>query len=145
MQLLHSSSVHFRYVANPRALYTTTSRIMAFVGGAGNDYEVARRHRDALQTFNQLSCCRDPKYDDFAPVIREQFARFKVWAENVGAHRTGRVSLDHRLRDALEVKDMVIELLRDLHEALNDGITVVPLPASHEAKTTRCSPRIRFD
>jgi hypothetical protein len=48
--------------------------------------------------------------------------RFNVWAENSGAHRSGRVSLDHRLHEAFEVKEMVIELLDNLNCDLQDGM-----------------------
>jgi len=40
------------------------------------------------------------------------------------------VSLDHRLREAADVKEMVIELLSDLNEALRDGIAAAPLHVS---------------
>ena len=103
---------------------------MARVREAGDHSEIALRHRDTLQSFNQLFRSRNSKDDSVSPAVREQFARFKVWAENVGAHRTGRVSLDHRLREAADVKEMVIELLIDLNEALRDGIAAVPLHVS---------------
>ncbi|KAK4182850.1 hypothetical protein QBC35DRAFT_478707 [Podospora australis] len=50
-----------------------------------------------------------------------EFSRFKVWAGNIGAHRSGRSSLDYRLRDASNIRAQVINLLEDLAESLNDG------------------------
>lgn len=56
------------------------------------------------------------------PSIRDDCGRFNVWAENVGAHRGDRLSLDHRLREATRMKHMVVRLLEDLIAALRDGL-----------------------
>ena len=53
--------------------------------------------------------------------LEDQLARFKVWARNVGAHRTGKSSLEYRLRDASNIWKQVVELLNNLEEALRDG------------------------
>jgi len=45
------------------------------------------------------------------------------------------VSLDHRLREAADVKEMVIELLSYLNEASRDGIAAVPLHVCRDADT----------
>lgn len=49
------------------------------------------------------------------------FGRFNVWADNIGAGRQGRTSLDYRLRDATEIKDYVVLALRHLLKALENG------------------------
>jgi len=54
-------------------------------------------------------------------VIESEMQRFSMWAENAGAHRNDSVSLDHRLRKAFEVKDMVLKLLDDLKNELQDS------------------------
>jgi len=53
--------------------------------------------------------------------LQSDRGRYRVWVENVGAHRIGRMSLDHQLREASNMKQMIIELLADLNQALNDG------------------------
>lgn len=53
--------------------------------------------------------------------IPKELARFKLWYANIGAHRRGRTSLDYRLRDASDLKVMVIKLLTAMNEALDDG------------------------
>ncbi|KAI5849907.1 hypothetical protein BZA05DRAFT_339219 [Tricharina praecox] len=98
---------------------------MAHGGGAEDHNEIALQHRDCLQSFSELLQLTVLQYHAILPAIQEQFARFRVWAENVGAHRVGRVSLDYRLREAADVKAMVIELLSDLNEALKDALTTV--------------------
>jgi hypothetical protein len=57
------------------------------------------------------------------PGFQKELGRFKVWAENAGAHRTGRMSLDHRLREASNVKNMAVQLLGDLNSDLREGDT----------------------
>lgn len=53
--------------------------------------------------------------------IFDEFGRFKVWSSNIGAHRSGRSSLDHRLRDASHIQKRVVELLGDLGQSLDEG------------------------
>jgi hypothetical protein len=53
--------------------------------------------------------------------LNDDFGRLKVWAENVAAHRRGKMSLDHRLREASSVRQSVKELLSDLDSVLVDG------------------------
>ena len=92
-------------------------------------------YKDSLRLFAQLiqlsessalssivSEDRDTSVIDPAIYIQDECGRFKVWAENVGAHRTGHLSLDYRLREATRVKQLVVELLKDLTTALQDGL-----------------------
>ena len=57
----------------------------------------------------------------FGQELRNEFGRFRVWAGNAGAHRTGRVSLDHRLRDASHIYKELINLLGELNNDLDEG------------------------
>lgn len=52
--------------------------------------------------------------------IQDELGRFRVWAGNVGAHRTGRVSLDHKLRESPQVHGMVTALMKDLDDSLRE-------------------------
>ncbi|RBA19098.1 hypothetical protein FPRO05_10027 [Fusarium proliferatum] len=53
--------------------------------------------------------------------LQNELSRFKVWSGNIGAHKKGRSSLDHRLRDASNIRDQVVELLEDLKDSLKDA------------------------
>lgn len=53
--------------------------------------------------------------------VEDELRRFKVWVGNIGAHRTGRSSMDYRLRDASHIRQQVFKLLKDLAESLTDG------------------------
>lgn len=54
-------------------------------------------------------------------LVQDELGRFRVWLANLGAHRSGRVSLDYRLREASHMRQSVLELLNDLEENLSDG------------------------
>ncbi|KAK3291886.1 uncharacterized protein B0H64DRAFT_408339 [Chaetomium fimeti] len=56
--------------------------------------------------------------------IQDEQTKFKVWAGNIGAHKTGTGSLDYRLRDASPIKDQVIELLGELCDLLSQAIAI---------------------
>lgn len=53
--------------------------------------------------------------------LADERGRFRVWAENVGAHRTGKASLYHRLRGAPHIRSYVYELLQNLQQLLTEG------------------------
>ncbi|KAH7483827.1 hypothetical protein FOMA001_g7273 [Fusarium oxysporum f. sp. matthiolae] len=84
-----------------------------------------------LQEFNSL-CSSPTIWTDSIPdegtqsdislvKLQNELSRFKIWSGNIGAHRKGRSSLDHRLRDASNIRDQVVELLEDLRESLKDA------------------------
>jgi hypothetical protein len=53
--------------------------------------------------------------------LKDERSRFMVWSGNIGAHRIGRSSLDHRLRDASNIRDHIIQILCNLIELLGDS------------------------
>lgn len=53
--------------------------------------------------------------------IKDTLDRFKLWSQNIGAHHTGRRSLDYRLRDASNLQNQAIDLVRGMGRALDDG------------------------
>ena len=55
------------------------------------------------------------------PLVHDEIGRFRVWLGNVGAHRLGRVSLDYRLRDALHMRESVLDLLKDQDDNIHEG------------------------
>jgi hypothetical protein len=54
--------------------------------------------------------------------VDDELGRFRIWATNIGALSIGRVSLDHRLRDADYLHQNVKSLLEDLKESLSEGL-----------------------
>ncbi|KAK3946401.1 hypothetical protein QBC46DRAFT_276311, partial [Diplogelasinospora grovesii] len=57
--------------------------------------------------------------------VQDEFSRFKVWAGNLGAHRTGRSSLEYRLRDASNLQAHIIGLLQELSQLLQDADSIL--------------------
>ena len=86
---------------------------------------IATRVNECLQAFKAVLQHVKSLADQDANTVQDDFndelGRFRVWAGNIGAHRTGQSSLDHRLRDATELKDTVLRYLKDLIEVLERG------------------------
>lgn len=53
--------------------------------------------------------------------VEDEIGRFRVWEANVGAHRKGRLSLDHKLREASKIHGKVAELLLEMNSELKEG------------------------
>ena len=51
---------------------------------------------------------------------RDELGRIRVWAANIGAHQTGTLSLDYRLRDASTIKNQTVIILKRLLELFAD-------------------------
>jgi len=54
-------------------------------------------------------------------VIEDELGRFRLWANNIGAMRTGKASLDYRLREVDFLFHNVKLLLQGLKQNLNEG------------------------
>ncbi|RSL92276.1 hypothetical protein CDV31_015232 [Fusarium ambrosium] len=85
--------------------------------------------RRCLQLFSKAVDASKASTDDppayFNRGVRDEQTRFKVWSGNIAAHRTGTGSLDHRLRDSSNIRNQVVNLLRDLSGLLEDAIAIV--------------------
>jgi hypothetical protein len=81
-------------------------------------------YRKCVQSSRELCDSLRAQGPEAIPTsLRNDIGRFTVWAKNSGAHRkeTHSMSLDYRLREASDVKNMVVKLLEDLKAALQDG------------------------
>ena len=76
---------------------------------------IVRSHESCVRTLQQLDLLEAPLF------LRDIVGRFRVWTANSGARRWDKMSLDHRLRESIELKEMVINLLEDLSTALQQG------------------------
>ncbi|KAI5777396.1 ankyrin repeat-containing domain protein [Geopyxis carbonaria] len=61
---------------------------------------------------------------DVESLTREN-VRFTNWARNVGAHRSDRVSLEYRLREASRLKAELINIMMELKDTLSEVLDVV--------------------
>ena len=89
---------------------------------------IAARCNVCSNLFNQLSDVLRSTHPDSPyriyvtdSAVQDEIGRFRVWLGNVGAHRSGRVSLDYRLREAAHMRDSVLDLLKDLEDNINEG------------------------
>ncbi|KAI5788617.1 hypothetical protein FPQ18DRAFT_379732 [Pyronema domesticum] len=90
---------------------------------------IAALYWESVATFNRL-------FDNFKALqdppdtLPDDFGRLGVWTENAAAHRRGVMLLDHLLREALSVKEMVKGLLMELNNVLEETLGM----ASEEAE-----------
>ena len=96
------------------------------------------KHPDTSSIASAFSACLEA-YRDFylvlardertatetipLPEVADEYGRLKVWGANTEALRTGRGSLDDKLRNDGRLKSMILTLLRELTEDLQRGAT----------------------
>lgn len=51
----------------------------------------------------------------------DQLGRLRIWAVNIGVAARGHASLDHRLRDGKEARQLTINLLETLYDHIDRG------------------------
>jgi hypothetical protein len=57
--------------------------------------------------------------------LEDELGRFHIWSGNTGAHGVGKVSLDHKLREASHIKERVLQLLQSLTEGLEESMKII--------------------
>lgn len=77
--------------------------------------------RSFIQLYHFLNLETADKQLFPASILSTELGRFRMWAGNTGAHRTGRVSLDHRLREVPDIHEEISELLEELSSNLGEG------------------------
>ncbi|CAG7922744.1 unnamed protein product [Penicillium olsonii] len=69
--------------------------------------------------IKSLRAASDKFEEQMRPVeIENEYARFKIWAGNLGALQRGRSSLDARLRDSVTLRAAVLKFLGQLQDCL---------------------------
>jgi hypothetical protein len=84
---------------------------------------IAIEFKKCINYFDRIHDIFDKTGDGIDPYknLRNELDRIKGWSETNSAHRQGPTSLDYRLRDAPKVKDIILNLLVDLNNALEEG------------------------
>lgn len=85
---------------------------------------LASNARSIIELAEQTILILGPNDHDQAEadVVRLQLSRFKVWAGTSGAHRDrGHRSLEHRLRDAVDLRRQIDNLLTELRATFQKG------------------------
>jgi hypothetical protein len=88
-------------------------------------FEIRSRADECLSDFDALVVVQ-PSADDRRNADdldgEEQRARFLIWSANIGVFADGHASLDYRLRDSLEARKLMLDLLRSLKNYLRRGL-----------------------
>ena len=85
-----------------------------------------------VRCFDTLTRSLPTSSDEFKKqmmprAIDNEYARFQIWAGNLGALQRGRSSLDARLRDSVILRAAVLKFLGQLQDSLSKS-TLHPLP-----------------
>ena len=64
---------------------------------------------------------------------QDELGRLRLWAANIGAHRTGQSSLDFRLKDSSHIREQVTNLLLDLGQTFQEVEDVLDLMSNGHA------------
>ncbi|RSL44826.1 hypothetical protein CEP53_011039 [Fusarium sp. AF-6] len=98
--------------------------MMAEVSQTVSEPKIAALVARSLTSFKTLTSTLQDDHSR-ASQASSCLARFKLWAGNLGAHRpSGSRSLEYRLRDASNVRKLVISLLQDLCSSIEQGTIV---------------------
>lgn len=84
---------------------------------------IAFRSTDCLRHFEYLvEYAQLLEGQSLLPVstIGDELGRFKIWASNMGALQKDSKSLDYRLREASQIRDLVVKILKDLEFSLRE-------------------------
>lgn len=75
---------------------------------------------ECLDLFHH--CLSKPQLLRHGPInaqLEDQYGRFNIWATNIGVFAAQHASMDYRLREAAEIKDLVVRLLETLLGHIN--------------------------
>lgn len=88
-------------------------------------FEIRLRAEECLSEFDALVVVQ-PTDEDLHNADQldgeEQQARFLIWSGNIGVFADGHASLDYRLRDSLEARKLMVELLKSLKYYIRRGL-----------------------
>ena len=62
---------------------------------------------------------------ELAALIDDQLGRFNIWAGNIGVFANTYTSLDYRVRDIPQIKDLIVQQLDGLAKYLKHGTYLV--------------------
>ncbi|KAK0126642.1 hypothetical protein ONS95_008226 [Cadophora gregata] len=83
----------------------------------------------SFQDYLQRSATVHPRE---LSLSEDQLARFSLWANNIGVFTPGGGSMDHRLREAPEIIEIVIGLLDDLNDSIKNCSAALSACKSHK-------------
>jgi hypothetical protein len=92
-------------------LATTCRSLFTTLIQKGSDSKDSALHHRLSLLFRPLN-----KQHSFTTLLDlcDDFEQFRVWAKNLGVFATDTSSLDYRLREAIDVRDGIVSLLRSL-------------------------------
>ncbi|RSM01129.1 hypothetical protein CDV31_011493 [Fusarium ambrosium] len=85
---------------------------------AASIYDLALQSEQDLEKLQMLFASKN---DDHSRLIQRQRERFQHWAGHLGVFAVPQASLDHRLENAPQTRDLILQLLRTLEKNIQHG------------------------
>ncbi|KAL8950998.1 MAG: hypothetical protein Q9222_002996 [Ikaeria aurantiellina] len=89
-----------------------------------SSFEICRKSFNSFLEEVQDSQLQDTG-DIHVKTWQDELGRLRMWAANIGAHKTGQSSLDFRLRDSSHIWNQIIKLLDEIPRRLQDVSRVI--------------------
>lgn len=93
------------------------------------------RHFESLLQYAQHFESKAPLP---ASTVEDELGRFKIWTGNSRALQKNSRSLDYRLREASQVRDQVVKILKDLEYSLRECAYMVEYKPSAKSRKLIC-------
>jgi hypothetical protein len=83
---------------------------------------ITRAARCCAQAFVRRLQADQLAHDRSDPAVETvtQLSRFKIWAGNIGVFAQGAASIEHRLRDDPDIKDVLVRMLQRLEQKIDE-------------------------
>lgn len=103
-------------VSSNRYMSFTKASTMTDIGGIlePRQLTVGASANQCLESFQKCVLLASSIHPRELSMVEDQVANFSTWARGIGVFAPGRASMDHRLRNALEVQGVVTGLLESL-------------------------------
>ena len=121
--------------ASPRTIPTMEQKISPLTHDCQSGFE---------SLIETLKSSEDKRFGDEASNVGDELARFRLWANNIGAANRGIASLDYRLRNAEYLSRTFENLLSSLSETLVLGFTLSDLSFADLGSDHSCKRRGRY-
>ena len=70
---------------------------------------------ECIELFDQcLSQSQLLRHGSASALVEDQYGRFNIWTSNIGVFARAHASMDYRLKEAADIRDLMVRLLETL-------------------------------
>jgi hypothetical protein len=83
-----------------------------------SEITITTRALSCYESFDQCLAQAATLLPKELSALEDQVGRFSIWAANIGVFAPGRASMDYRLSEAPEIRQLVLGLLETLEDCI---------------------------